>query len=279
MPAASWLLPAVLVTTPPMNLHGRGMIRETLEEITTGVVAAGRPARFTVRFAVGRPPKFMKPRLRPRLRALLVEEQRIFGDLALLNMTDGSCNDGKTWHTFEWAAREFPAADLVFKIDDDTVVDWRLALARILRRAVRERPATLPLRGLYVGTLAANYSCSSVLDGREPCAAGALYGFSMDIVRWIVEHEGPSEGYEDMEACLWARRFERAVLTVGGRLKPWGLLEALRGQIGGAWAHPVKDPELFETCYKDRERGCFVYMFPDSRFPALLHFQMPRQGR
>lgn len=251
------------------------MIRKYTSEITTGVMVASSKVQVVVRFAVGGPPKPMMPRLKPKLRALLADEAQHFGDLAFLNMTDGSCNDGKTWYTLEWAARNFPHAQLVFKLDDDTVVDWRQALPRMLDRVLDGRSLELPLRHLYVGTLAANYSCPGVLDGREPCAAGALYGLSMDIVQWVVRNAGPVEGLEDMETCAWVRQFERDTLPAGERVSPRGLLEALTGDIAGAWVHPIKDRELFEKCYEDRANGCYGLMFPNSWYPALLHFQMP----
>jgi len=244
-----------------------------------GVFALGRPARIVVRFAIGKPPAKMMPKLKPRLRALLAEELQHHGDLALLNMTDGSCNDGKSWYTFEWALRNYPAADIIFKHDDDTIVHWQLALPRMLRRVVKGRPPVRPLHRLYIGTLAANYSCPGVLDGRHPCAAGSLYGFSGDIVRWIIDNTKPAIELEDMEACAWARRFEREVLIPSGQgqLNPRGLLEALTGEIGGAWVHPVKDRKLYLQCIEDREEGCYVLMFPNSNFPSLQHFRLPKR--
>ncbi|CAE8622489.1 unnamed protein product [Polarella glacialis] len=205
------------------------------------------------------------------------------GDLALLNMTDGSCNDGKTWHTFEWALRHFPDADLFFKQDDDTIVDWRLALPRMLnRRLIPVTPAARPLRRLYVGTYAANYSCPSVMSGIAPCAAGALYGLSGDIVKWIVDNVVTAIGeWEDMETCRWVRRFElehkehRLRQQLPWRLDPRGLLEALTGQIGGAWVHPVKEVDVYWKCILDRVNGCRIPMFPGGSYRALLHFLLP----
>lgn len=268
------VLVVAMITTPPMSFRWRRMIRKYLPEITMGVAAVGRDVEMVVRFAVGGPPQEMRPRLKPQLRAMLAAEQEYHRDLAVLNMTDGSCNDGKTWYTFEWAAKHFPEAELVFKLDDDTVVDWRVAMPQMLGRLF-DGPPVEPLRRLYIGTLAAAYSCPGVLDGRAPCAAGALYGFSGDIVQWVAENAGPVQGLEDMEACAWARSFEREVLQEGEVLDPRGLLEALRGEIGGAWVHPVKDRQHYEKCYEDREHGCYALMFPNSWYPALLHFWMP----
>lgn len=89
---------------------------------------------------------------------------------------------------------------------------------RMLHRVIPRRlaPAPLPLRHLYVGTLCPNRSCPGVLDGRAPCGAGALYGFSGDIARWVAERAGPAEGLEDMEA----------VQGCGGQLRALGLTMA-----------------------------------------------------
>lgn len=313
MDLVSPFLIVVMITSPPNTFKWRRMIRKPLRELTRGVKVAGRSASLSVRFAVGKLDVATVPRLRPRIQALLAAEQDAHGDLAFLNMTDGSCNDGKTWYTFEWALRHFPDADVIFKQDDDTIVDWRLALPRMLDRVVPEA-ALRPLRRLYVGTLAANYSCPSVRDGRAPCAAGALYGFSGDIAKWVVDNAVIRKGqWEDMESCLWARRFEaqhkqrflagpgssprEPVPAFSWRLDPRGLLEALTGQIGGAcgfysqsgrftpvalpgaktaaWVHPVKQEELYLQCVEDREKGCRVPMFPNSDYPALLHFRLP----
>ncbi|CAK0808544.1 unnamed protein product [Prorocentrum cordatum] len=140
-----------------------------------------------------------------------------------------------------------------------------------------------PLQRLYVGTLAPSYSCPEVLDGRGPCAAGALYGFSRDIVGWVVQHLLPTTGSEDMEACLWARQFERA--HAGSvprgetfRLDPRGLLEALSGDIDDAWVHPVKTRSLYLKCTRDRTHGCRLPFFPNSDVPARVRFRLPSRN-
>lgn len=152
-----------------------------------------------------------------------------------------------------------PDAHLIFHQDGDTLVDWRQALPRLLQRVVAALPPTEEeLRRLQLGRLCERVpwqllsGCPGAVE-LEPCGAGSLYGFSKDVVRWMVDTQGPEPGhrmnYEDMHACRWARRFEEHV----GVLESCGLLRSRDFQ--NAWIHPLKAPcrvdsKLLPSCFR-----------------------------
>lgn len=160
--------------------------------------------------------------------------------------------------------------DLYFKLDDDTIVNWRIALPRMLSPFVTAQNLALPLKALYVGTRASNQSCSAVRSGAGPCAVGALYGFSRDVIEWVLMHIKPAYGKEDMIACSWARAFERQHKRLDAR----GLLDAGAGLLDNAWVHPVKDDKLYRTCVSNWTHGCQVVMFAHSPRPLRIKFKV-----
>ncbi|CAE7297872.1 unnamed protein product [Symbiodinium sp. KB8] len=118
-----------LIATPVEAFSWRAMVRKTLEELAVGVTA-GCPVALHARFAVGLPPARQMDQLQL--------EAQTFGDLAQLNMTDNFITAGqnseKSFLSFAWAVQHFPNADLIFHQDGDTMVDWREAVPRMLRR-------------------------------------------------------------------------------------------------------------------------------------------------
>eukprot|EP00439_Symbiodinium_sp_Y106_P012729 s4628_g1.t2 len=287
-----------LIATPVEAFSWRAMVRKTLEELAVGVTA-GCPVDIHARFTVGLPSARQMDQLQL--------EAETFGDLARLNMTDtfitAGCrmeiwslpvkyldlsdrgisivtpcqNSEKSFLSFAWAVQHFPNADLVFHQDGDTMVDWREAVPRMLRRIFGLLPpARRDIRRLYLGRLCER-APSHLLAGCpgaveiEPCGAGSLYGFSGDVVRWIVATQNPEVGhrmnYEDLHACRWARRFEEA----HHGLDVCGLLRARDFQ--NAWIHPVKDSRAYMNCFYNRSHGCFANDLGLQR----LHFRLPEK--
>jgi len=230
------------------------MVRDSLAELTSEVVVGGRPATITVYFAVGRPKQ-------KSLRKKITRESEKHGDIAILDIRDGESPSDKTdknaksWYQFVWAAQQHPDAHMVFKQDDDTVIDWRVALPRILGHLVkgRKRFKLKKLQRTYAGRLCPRNLCLYPEPTSESlCGAGELYGFSIDLVRWIVENTRPEPGYEDMVSCSWMRRFEKLVGPVDTR----GLLYGPAHE--NAWIHPVKSEDLYKECVGNRINGCAI---------------------
>mmetsp|Transcript_133379 Transcript_133379/g.414772 ORF Transcript_133379/g.414772 Transcript_133379/m.414772 type:complete len:349 (-) Transcript_133379:35-1081(-) len=256
------LLVLSMVLSPPEAVEWRGMMRRSLPEVARGVAVAGREANVVVRFAVGKPPSESSVG-----RHDLEDEAARYGDLALLDCQDGfkrmnftthgRQNNGKIWHLFDWAARNFPTADLVLKQDDDMVIDWRAALPRMLSRAVLwQAPPGLQLQHLFVGQLCPWILCHVMGDavGVAPGSrcGGPLFGFSGDLARWAAANGRPEPGPEDMVGCKWANEFERAA----GRLDTSGLLAWQDSRE--VWIHPVKSPAVYATCHDSVIRGSGV---------------------
>lgn len=253
------LLALSMVLSPPEAAEWRSMMRRALPDVTRGIMVSGREARVLVRFAVGRPPADS-----PVSQRDLEAEAARYGDLALLDCQDGlkkmnftthgRQNNGKIWYLFDWAARNVPEADLVFKQDDDMVIDWRIALPRMLSRAVQwQAPPGLQLQRLFLGQLCPWVLCHVMGDavGVAPGSkcGGPIFGFSGDIARWAAANSHPEPGPEDMVGCKWANQFEHAMGTVDTS----GLL-ALQDSME-AWIHPVKSPLVFATCHDSVVRG------------------------
>ncbi|CAE7410742.1 unnamed protein product [Symbiodinium sp. CCMP2592] len=271
-PAEALEVIALIATPVEEAFSWRAMVRKTLKELAVGVTA-GCPVAIHARFAVGLPPARQMDQLQL--------EAETFGDLARLNMTDNFITAGqnseKSFLSFAWAVQHFPDADLVFHQDGDTMVDWREAVPRMLRRVFGLLPpARRDIRRLYLGRLCER-APSHLLAGCpgaveiEPCGAGSLYGFSGDVVRWIVATQNPEVGhrmnYEDLHACRWARRFEEA----HHGLDVCGLLRARDFQ--NAWIHPVKDSRAYMNCFYNRSHGCFANDLGLQR----LHFRLPEK--
>ena len=94
-------------------------------------------------------------------------EADFYGDLAILNMTDTFISSGqnsqKTWLSFRWALQRHGDAHLIFHQDGDTLVDWRQALPRFLKRIFPEMPPEVQeLRQLQFGRLCSWDKDSSV---------------------------------------------------------------------------------------------------------------------
>ncbi|CAJ1359129.1 unnamed protein product, partial [Effrenium voratum] len=110
-------------------------------------------------------------------------------------------NSEKTWRSFQWALQRYPDAQLIFHQDGDTVVDWRQALPRLLRAVLGPEVLSRPLEDEALQRLQLGRLCertpTHLLAGcpgaveLEPCGAGSLYGFSVDVVRWIVATQRP----------------------------------------------------------------------------------------
>eukprot|EP00913_Durusdinium_trenchii_P012922 g12134.t1 len=93
---------------------------------------------------------------------------------------------------------------------EDEDGDGMEALPRFLQRIFPALPERRELRHLQLGRLCER-TPSHLLAGcpgaveLEPCGAGSLYGFSTDVVRWMVETQHPEVGhrmnYEDLHAC------------------------------------------------------------------------------
>eukprot|EP00928_Gymnodinium_smaydae_P002092 TRINITY_DN10733_c0_g2_i1.p1 TRINITY_DN10733_c0_g2~~TRINITY_DN10733_c0_g2_i1.p1 ORF type:complete len:328 (-),score=49.22 TRINITY_DN10733_c0_g2_i1:574-1455(-) len=258
------------------------MVRVALPELTAGVIALGRSANVVVRFAVGKPPLDLGPAAAAELERALAGEQEMHGDLARLPHPDGhkathssGQKNGKVWHLLAWALRNFPQADLYFKQDDDTIVDWRVTLPLLLEHLPSAGAsdgvsgASLPPSRLYVGRLCPKALCCGGgrrcrLPAWAHCAAGHLYGLSGDIVRWIVEHARPTAGNEDLTVCGWVHDFTEEVgggLSSGnhrarGLLDPRGLLYP--PSHDDAWIHGVKTEAQYSQCLGDRLQGCAV---------------------
>ena len=118
-------------------------------------------------------------------------------------------NSEKTWLSFRWALERHPDAQLIFHQDSDTLVDWRQALPRFLRRILPQLPPEAQdLQRLQLGRLCERVpthllaGCPGAVE-LEPCGAGSLYGFSSDVVRWMVETQRPEAPEEKALMSLY----------------------------------------------------------------------------
>lgn len=257
------LLAVSMIMSAPHSFERRALIRLTLEELTRGVFVAGYEMQVVVRFAVGGPPIDASLEHHRYIEAMLAAEARTYGDIAFLSIRDGygaAAHAGKNQVLFQWAVRHFPDADLIFKQDDDTLVDWHNATARMLDRAFRGRRSfVLPLERLYLGRQCTPKECGSSLkrwNFTKPCGAGTLYGLSGDVARWVVDNIPPMAMFEpwakeDMVACWWMDLFEEQQ----GPLERHGLLQP--PAYFDAWIHGLKAPSHYFQCYADRENGCW----------------------
>jgi len=271
-----------MIMTAPESFEKRRIIRSTLRELTSGVAMGDLGADVIVRFAIGNKyPDWTEAKQR-NITDMLLSESSSYGDLAILNISDASlvawsdfetpysdyipvpvwyvpgyCDTGKTWHLFQWALTQFPSADLIFKQDDDAIVDWRVALTRFAGRALPQGnlSSSSQLPSLFLGR---QHSYSGILafNYQTTCANGELYGFSRDVVSWIGENTHSLVGAEDLRACEWADLFDRS--HPQDPINRHGILEPGQGPDGycGAWVHMVKTDEQYLACYQDRVNGC-----------------------
>lgn len=265
----------VMIMSVPEDFEWRAMVRSSLPELSQGVSAGNRPANIVTRFAIGRPSLDLEPKRRDEVEALLQSEANSYGDLALLNVTDGrkikhstDQHHGKVWHLYDWAMQKFPHAQLIFKQDDDTIVDWRIALPKLLEPGYPAPTPSYPAQHLYVGRLCPWELCNPILkqmslNQTQLCAAGELYGLSSDIVRWALATQKPQAGIEDILVCKWVHDFEKDQQVWSRFLYP--------PRHDNAWIHPVKEAALYKKCVSDRDEGCSVHFWKD----PPVHFKLP----
>lgn len=234
----------VMIMTAPGAFEWRQLVRKHLPEATKDVRALGRDVELVTRFAVGKAQQMLGG-----MRCMW--EAATYGDMAMLDVPDGireahsdGQHGGKIWFVFKWALDHFPEADLFFKQDDDSIVNWRIALPTMLDK-VWKAPAKLPFERMYLGRLQYEFD--------DPCGMGELYGFSKDIVMFGTQFTKPEVMTEDVFTCHWVQGMEMWIgeLAVdrGGLLK-WPAYE-------NAWIHPVKDKQVYEDCFKNLA-GCMV---------------------
>jgi len=234
-----------MVMTAPGAFEWRQLVRKHWQEQARDVQLVGKPVDVVMRFAVGKAPKLPG-------NMLTAWESTTFGDMAILDVQDGvkeahseGQHGGKIWYLFKWALEQFPDADLYFKQDDDNIVNWRIALPTMLDHAWR-KPHTLPLERVYMGRL-------QFEEPGIPCGMGELYGFSKDVVTYGTAFTKPEIMTEDVFTCNWVKGME---LWIGewavdrGGLLSWPAYE-------NAWIHPVKEKEVYESCFQNLD-GCVV---------------------
>lgn len=249
-PPATPFQVVVMLMTAPGQFEWRDMVRRHWPTTASNVTALGREVEMVMRFAVGRAPGL------PGQVGCQVESSQ-HGDMALLDVEDGvrefhsrAQHNGKIWHVFKWALTHFPKAELYFKQDDDNIVNWRVALPTMLKHA-SQPVEDLPLKRRYVGRV-------QMEAPGKPCGMGELYGFSRDIVTFATTFFKPEERTEDVATCEWAYGAELFLGPVDkGGLLSWPAYE-------NAWIHPVKEPEVYESCFK--ETSCKVkYLWGDEQ--------------
>mmetsp|Transcript_2823 Transcript_2823/g.6605 ORF Transcript_2823/g.6605 Transcript_2823/m.6605 type:complete len:331 (+) Transcript_2823:52-1044(+) len=234
----------VMIMTAPHASSWRQMVRRHWGEVAGNVTVIGHNVDIVMKFAVG---KAADPIANMQCR----REASKHGDMAILKVMDGRKKEhssaqhyGKIWYLFKWALDNYPKADLYFKQDDDSIVNWRIALPLMLERVWRP-PAKLPFERLYMGRL--QYEVG------YPCGMGELYGFSKDIVTFGTAFTKPMEYTEDVFTCEWTRGMDQWIepkIDRGGLLS-WPSYE-------NAWIHPVKEQHVYEQCFKDGVQGCQV---------------------
>jgi len=280
----------VMVMANPLSPERRDLFRSSLPEVTNEVAVNGIPVQLVVRFAVGDSYPCYNETEQARARNLLKLESKNYGDIAYLNITDGCkpgkfinyanvtgwyelsyCDTGKSWHLFQWARHHYPKASLVFKQDDDALVDWRIALPMLLASASenQSRDSRHLFQGLFLG---GQHKVVSIVDPTRTCVEGQMYGFSADVLSWVGAHISPQVAVEDLEACNWADAFDKA--------HPWdpvnrhGIVPLASACVDSqAWIHPLKTDDLFKRCIEDRVHGCIVNTSLEGSLTAQGKFQ------
>jgi len=144
----------LMVMTAPLSQKRRDLHRWSLSELTHDVTVSDVPVQFVVKYAVGDTYPCYNETDQIQAKNLLNAEAQKYGDIAFLNISDGCkpgkieqsplppgwwklsyCDTGKSWQLFQWAHRHYPRAGLIFRQDDDALVDWRVFLPRMLARA------------------------------------------------------------------------------------------------------------------------------------------------
>jgi len=294
----------VMIMTSPLAHETRDLFRSFLPELTNEVAVNGVPVQFVVRFAVGDQYPCNNETEQIQARNQLKLESTKHGDIAYLNITDGCkpgkyytgryesfipypyelsyCDNGKSWHLFQWAQHHFPEASLVFKQDDDALVDWRITLPRLLASASKNQSqdSRQLFRGLFLGS---QHKVVTVADPTRTCAEGQVYGFSTDVLSWAGTHTSPRANAEDLEACNWADAFDKA--HPQNPVNRHGIVPLATACVDWqAWIHPLKTDDLLKRCFEDRVHGCTIYeplakrLTEDGKIvdpPAVpVHFQL-----
>ena len=121
-------------------------------------------------------------------------------NVAVTNTTENMC-DGKSYDWWRFAAQRFRGADLVAKMDSDTIICPSSLLAHV-GQAFKLGDALV-----YMGAVITYYSCGS----GDHCprdfvyAAGGLHFLSADLVAYIDRHVDSSNvvGDEDLVTGTW----------------------------------------------------------------------------
>eukprot|EP00441_Pelagodinium_beii_P004210 CAMPEP_0197682680 /NCGR_PEP_ID=MMETSP1338-20131121/96829_1 /TAXON_ID=43686 ORGANISM="Pelagodinium beii, Strain RCC1491" /NCGR_SAMPLE_ID=MMETSP1338 /ASSEMBLY_ACC=CAM_ASM_000754 /LENGTH=328 /DNA_ID=CAMNT_0043264167 /DNA_START=24 /DNA_END=1010 /DNA_ORIENTATION=+ len=269
----------VMIMTAPLSQERRDQFRSALQELTANVKVNDIPVQFVTQFAVGDTYPCYNETEQARARNLLNAESEKYGDIAFLNITDACkphkldwhffnrtgypwplsyCDNGKSWHLFQWAHRHYPKAKLVFKQDDDAIVDWRVLLPGMLASAAINQSLDSPesFHRLFLGT---QHKLVTVTNPNRTCSEGQLYGFSSDLLSWVGKNTAARVAVEDLEACNWADAFDDAHPT--DPVNRHGIVPGLTATAEWeALVHPVKEESLFTTCMRDKVHGCNVDM-------------------
>jgi len=293
----------LMVMTAPLSQERRDLHRRSLSELTQGVTVNDTLVKFIVRYAVGDAYPCYNETEQLRTKNLLNAEAHREGDIAFLNISDACkpgksvpsslppywwelsyCDTGKSWHLFQWAHRNYPKAKLIFRQDDDALVDWRVLLPGMIAHARMSvnYEDSFNLQRLFLGM---THRTVLALENRT-CVEGQAYGFSSDVVSWIGQQTSPRVAIEDLEACNWADYFDEAhpedPINRNGIMP----METVYNDWHAA-LHPVKDNELFKKCYEDRVHGCTLlhagHILPcsiengsiDCPRAESIHFKLP----
>jgi len=271
----------IMIMTSPFGSETRDLFRSFIPELTNEVAVNGIPVQFVVRFGVGDEYPCYNETEQTQARNLLKLESENYGDIAYLNSTDGCkpdkklytgrystlirystgypyelsyCDNGKSWHLFQWARHHYPKASLVFKQDDDALVDWRITLPRLLASAKNQSHSTQLFRRLFLG---GQHKVVAAAEPTRTCAEGQVYGFSADVLSWAGTHTFPRDNSEDLEACNWADAFDKA--HPQDPVNRHGIVPLATAWLDWqAWIHPLKTADLLKRCFEDRVHGCTI---------------------
>ena len=270
--AATALWVIVMINIRPQDYERRAMIRSTLalQFAANGTVSVATAAgadirvRFSHFFAVGRPSARLPEHERHEIKGKLESESNLHGDLAHLTEIDDGADleasakrrcphclagdSGKSHHLFAWAlARYSGKAHAVVKVDDDTFVDWSRTAPRFFDHLA------FPPR---------NYVFGLLYHKDNGCPAGAIYGFTFDVVAYFATNYAPTAGrFEDIEACAWMKAYD--TWTTQGQLNRAGLVSAKENSAEDYWVHgkALKGNAGYLQCAT--RKGCHGKFNPD----------------
>jgi hypothetical protein len=291
----------VMIMSAPKAFDLRSLIRLTFKEMFPNFCWRGHGVNLTVRFAVGSQYPSMAANVSGYLKDMLRQESETYGDMAFLDTFDGYmppynisdvykgthplayCDFGKSWHQFNWALLNFPDADLIFKQDDDAIVNWPGALSIFLNKSLGDegegegsqndiKTIKKRIQNLYVSgqqhylfkpnqktDFWDDYGPEAEITRDGMCAQGALYGIGRPIVQWIVQNVKPAYNYEDMESCVWLNKYD-AAQPPDQRSNRKAILPKTTPntwpRVNNALMHPIKGNILYWECYKNH--GCYV---------------------